>query len=105
MQGLAKTLVIDDDLQHRHDLSVILNFVGEQHEAVSTGEVHSSLLDQAWGACLLGKISSPIALTKILDFLQIHHHIPVIALSTHNSEVAGSQTMWVNLNYRFIILS
>ncbi|MGF1784581.1 sigma-54 dependent transcriptional regulator [Photobacterium swingsii] len=89
MQGLAKTLVIDDDLQHRHDLSVILNFVGEQHEAVSTGEVHSSLLDQAWGACLLGKISSPTALTKILDFLQIHHHIPVIALSTHDSEVAG----------------
>ncbi|PSU51696.1 sigma-54-dependent Fis family transcriptional regulator [Photobacterium frigidiphilum] len=89
MQGLAKTLVIDDDLQHRHDLSVILNFVGEQHEAVSTNEVDSSLWEKAWGACLLGKISSGKSLNKILDYLRIHHHIPVIALSNHDHELAG----------------
>ncbi|MEH6532361.1 MAG: sigma-54 dependent transcriptional regulator [Photobacterium frigidiphilum] len=89
MQGLAKTLVIDDDLQHRHDLSVILNFVGEQHEAVSTNEVDSSLWEKAWGACLLGKINSGKSLNKILDFLRIHHHIPVIALSNHDNELAG----------------
>jgi sigma-54 dependent transcriptional regulator, flagellar regulatory protein len=89
MQGLAKTLVIDDDLQHRHDLSVILNFVGEQHEAVSTNDVDSSLWEKAWGACLLGKISSSKSLNKILDFLRIHHHIPVIALSNHDHELAG----------------
>ncbi|CAG19329.1 sigma-54 dependent transcriptional regulator [Photobacterium profundum] len=89
MQGLAKTLVIDDDLQHRHDLSIILNFVGEQHEAVSTNEVDSSLLEKAWGACLLGKINSGKSLNKILDFLSIHHHIPVIALSNHDHELAG----------------
>ncbi|MGF1874764.1 sigma-54 dependent transcriptional regulator [Photobacterium frigidiphilum] len=89
MQGLAKTLVIDDDLQHRHDLSVILNFVGEQHEAVSTNDVDSSLWEKAWGACLLGKINSGKSLNKILDFLRIHHHIPVIALSNHDNELAG----------------
>ncbi|MGF1871543.1 sigma-54 dependent transcriptional regulator [Photobacterium indicum] len=89
MQGLAKTLVIDDDLQHRHDLSVILNFVGEQHEAVSTNEVDSSLWEKAWGACLLGKINSGKSLNKILEFLRIHNHIPVIALSNHDNELAG----------------
>ncbi|EAS44543.1 sigma-54-dependent Fis family transcriptional regulator [Photobacterium profundum] len=89
MQGLAKILVIDDDLQHRHDLSVILNFVGEQHEAVSTNEVDSSLWEKAWGACLLGKINSGKSLNKISDFLRIHNHIPVIALSNHDNELAG----------------
>lgn len=89
MQGLAKTLVIDDDLQHRHDLSVILNFVGEQHEAVSTNEVDSSLWEKAWGACLLGKINSGKSLNKILEFLRIHNHIPVIALSNYDNELAG----------------
>jgi len=89
MQGLAKTLVIDDDQQHRHDLSVILNFVGEQHEAVSTDEVENSLWEKDWGACLLGKISTGKSLSKILDFLRIHNHIPVIALSNHANELAG----------------
>ena len=89
MQGLAKTLVIDDDQLHRHDLSVILNFVGEQHEAVTTNEVEHSLWEQAWGACLLGKISSGKALNKVLDYLRIHNHIPVIALSHHANDLAG----------------
>ncbi|UXI00587.1 sigma-54 dependent transcriptional regulator [Photobacterium sp. TY1-4] len=89
MQGLAKTLVIDDDQQHRHDLSVILNFVGEQHEAVSAGEVDNSLWEKEWGACLLGKVSNGKTLKKILDELRVHNHIPVIALSCHAEELAG----------------
>ncbi|UTV27033.1 sigma-54 dependent transcriptional regulator [Photobacterium atrarenae] len=89
MQGLAKTLVIDDDRQHRHDLSVILNFVGEQYEAVSTGEVDNSLWEKEWGACLLGKVNNGKSLKKILDDLRIHNHIPIIALSCHAEELAG----------------
>lgn len=89
MQGIAKTLVIDDDLQHRHDLSVILNFVGEQHEAVSTDEIKNALWERAWGVCFLGKIGSNKSLKKILDYLRIHNHIPVVALSEHANELAG----------------
>ncbi|ELR65117.1 Flagellar regulatory protein FleQ [Photobacterium marinum] len=89
MQGLAKTLVIDDDQQHRHDLGVILNFVGEQHEAFSTREVENSLWEKDWSACLLGKITTGKSLSKILDYLRIHNHIPVIALTDHASELAG----------------
>ncbi|WP_036821029.1 sigma-54 dependent transcriptional regulator [Photobacterium sanctipauli] len=89
MQALAKTLDIDDDQQHRHDLSVILNFVGEQHETLSSSEVDNSLWENAWGACLLGNISSGKLLNRILDFLRIHNHIPVIALANHDSELAG----------------
>ncbi|MGF1699359.1 sigma-54 dependent transcriptional regulator [Photobacterium makurazakiensis] len=88
MQALAKTLVIDDDQQHRHDLSVILNFVGEQHEVLSSNEVDHSLWENAWGACLLGNITSGKLLSRILDFLRIHNHIPVIALANHDDELA-----------------
>ncbi|MGF1726715.1 sigma-54 dependent transcriptional regulator [Photobacterium nomapromontoriensis] len=89
MQALAKTLVIDDDPQHRHDLSVILNFVGESHQVLSASEVDSTLWENEWSACLLGNISTGHALNRILDFLRIHHYIPVIALTAYDSELAN----------------
>lgn len=89
MQGLAKTLVIDDDQQYRHDFSVILNFLGEQHVTLSSEEIDNSVWGNAWGACLLGNIKADKAVNRILDFLRINNHIPVIALSGHEQALAG----------------
>ncbi|MGF1686035.1 sigma-54 dependent transcriptional regulator [Photobacterium japonica] len=98
MQGLAKTLVIDDDPNHRHDLSVILGFMGESHQVISGSEVDSTLWENEWSACLLGQISTGKSLSRILDYLRIHHHIPVIALSNHDSELAGFPNYVGNLD-------
>ncbi|HIF9153148.1 TPA: sigma-54 dependent transcriptional regulator [Photobacterium damselae] len=89
MQGIAKTLVIDDDLQHRRDLSVILDFVGEQHCVISSDQVDEQIWDNTWGACLLGNFQSHKALTRIIDALRVQNHIPIIALPEHRSELAG----------------
>lgn len=89
MQGLAKTLVIDDDPQHRHDLSVILNFVGEQHEAISTDEADSALWDQPWGACLIGHIHSVKKQNQVLEQLRQRYQIPVLTMPELEKAVAG----------------
>ncbi|QSH56661.1 sigma-54-dependent Fis family transcriptional regulator [Photobacterium damselae subsp. damselae] len=89
MQGIAKTLVIDDDLQHRRDLSVILDFVGEQHCVISSDQVDEQIWDNTWGTCLLGNFQSHKALTRIIDALRVQNHIPIIALPEHRSELAG----------------
>ena len=49
MHGLVNTLVIDDDPQQRHDLGVILNFMGEHHNALSSQDLTMSLWEQPWG--------------------------------------------------------
>ncbi|MGB7997272.1 MAG: sigma-54 dependent transcriptional regulator [Photobacterium halotolerans] len=89
MQGLAKTLVIDDDPQHRHDLSVILNFVGEQHEAISTDEAEGALWEQPWGACLIGNIHSVKKQNQVLEQLRQRYHIPVLSMPQHEKAVSG----------------
>ncbi|KLV05877.1 Fis family transcriptional regulator [Photobacterium aquae] len=99
MQGLAKTLVIDDDAQHRHDLSVILFFLGEQFEVLSSEEVNDSHWEKEWSACLLGNISKGKSLTQILDFLRIQHHIPVVALANYERELSGLPNYIGNLDY------
>ncbi len=89
MQGLAKTLVIEDDQQQRHDLSVILSFVGEQYEAVSSQDIEAELWQQPWGACLLGNIEVGKTLTHIIDTLKVQAHIPVVSLGNHRSHLSG----------------
>ncbi|MGF1737365.1 sigma-54 dependent transcriptional regulator [Photobacterium satsumensis] len=92
------TLVIDDDQQHRHDLSVILSFIGEQYEAYSSLEVNSSHCEKEWGACLLGKVSSSQSLSTLLNFLRTHHHIPVISMGDHETELASLPNYIGNLD-------
>ncbi|WP_158161665.1 sigma-54 dependent transcriptional regulator [Grimontia hollisae] len=89
MQGLTKILVIEDDEQFRHDLGVILEFIGEQCLLCSTTELNDSHWKQVEGACFLGNIHSPQRLSQVLDNLAIHNHIPVIALAKHKTELSG----------------
>ncbi|MFS1875154.1 sigma-54 dependent transcriptional regulator [Enterovibrio norvegicus] len=89
MQGLAKILVIEDDEKFRHDLGVILEFIGEQYLLCSTTELNEMHWKQAEGACFLGNIHSPQRLSQVLENLAINNHIPVIALSKHKTELSG----------------
>lgn len=89
MQGLTKILVIEDDEKFRHDLGVILEFIGEQCLLCSTTELHDSHWEQVEGTCFLGNIHSPQRLSQVLDNLATHNHIPVIALAKHKTELSG----------------
>ncbi|MEZ8143461.1 sigma-54-dependent Fis family transcriptional regulator [Enterovibrio norvegicus FF-33] len=89
MQGLTKILVIEDDEKFRHDVGVILEFIGEQYLLCSTTELNDSHWKQAGGVCFLGNIHSPQRLSQVLDNLAINNHIPVIALAKHKTELAG----------------
>ncbi|PTB34634.1 sigma-54 dependent transcriptional regulator [Photobacterium phosphoreum] len=89
MLGLVNTLVIDDDLQQRHDLGVILNFMGEHHSALSSQDLTMSLWEQPWGVCLLGTITNTKRLKSIIDMLKMYPQIPVVALSDHHELLAA----------------
>ncbi len=89
MQGLTKILVIEDDEKFRHDLGVILEFIGEQYLLCSTTELNDTHWKQAEGACYLGNIHTPQRLSQVIDNLTINNHIPVIALAKHKAELAG----------------
>ncbi|OOE70066.1 sigma-54 dependent transcriptional regulator [Salinivibrio sp. IB282] len=89
MQDLAKILVIDDDDQFRHDLGVILDFIGERYALHSTADVSDALWEQNWGACFLGHVRSTPLLEKVLEQLATYHHVPVIAIRRHDRELSG----------------
>lgn len=89
MQELAKILVIDDDDQFRHDLGVILDFIGERYALHSTADVSDALWEQSWGACFLGHVRSSALLEKVLEQLATYHHVPVIAIRRHDRELSG----------------
>ncbi|PCE67872.1 sigma-54 dependent transcriptional regulator [Salinivibrio sp. YCSC6] len=89
MQDLAKILVIDDDDQFRHDLGVILDFIGERYALHSTADVSDALWEQNWGACFLGHVRSSALLEKVLEQLATYHHVPVIAIRRHDRELSG----------------
>ncbi|CAH0534117.1 Anaerobic nitric oxide reductase transcription regulator NorR [Vibrio stylophorae] len=90
MQGLSKILVIDDNEQFRHDLSVILQFVGEPSEFVSSDDLESVDWTQAWAASLVGHIDSAKQHGKVLEKLRLHNHIPIIALTHHHQSLVGT---------------
>lgn len=87
MQGLAKILVIEDDSQHRHDIGVILDFVGENCVLATSKDVPQIKWDDSWEACFLGHINTSAHFPNILEKLSVHNHIPVIALACHHSEL------------------
>ncbi|WP_097356945.1 sigma-54 dependent transcriptional regulator [Candidatus Enterovibrio escicola] len=89
MQGLTKILVIEDDEKFRHDLGVILEFIGEQYQLCSTIKLNDMHWKQADGPCFLGNINSTQSLSQILGNLVINNHIPIIALSKHKAKLSG----------------
>ena len=88
MQGLEKILLIDDDQQHRHDLSVILQFVGIDHVAMATCELNNAIWGQNWAGCLFGTIESTSLRNDVLNTLKKHHHIPVVSLLSDVEKLA-----------------
>ncbi|CAM2789195.1 MULTISPECIES: sigma-54 dependent transcriptional regulator [Vibrio] len=78
MQGLAKLLVIEDDPSIRLNLSIILEFVGEQCEVVE-----SSLADQVnwsatWTGCILGSLKDHKLSESLASSLASANHIPLL---------------------------
>lgn len=84
MQGVAKILIIDDNHSFQQNLSVIMDFVGEQYQLVSSQSVDGSLFDNEWETCFLGHIDQTSQLFKIVELLQKYPNIPVVALSMHH---------------------
>lgn len=84
MQGLAKLLVIEDDAQARINLSNILEFVGEQCEAISSDQLDDLDWSQVWAGCILGSLSSDSLPTKLSEKLSQANHIPLL--------IAGKQS-------------
>lgn len=56
MQSLAKLLVIEDDAAIRLNLSVILEFVGEQCEVIESTQIDQINWSAVWGGCILGSL-------------------------------------------------
>lgn len=81
MQGLAKTLIIEDDAQSRHNLKVILEFIGEHCHAISASELSTFEWSEPWSACFLGQVSDQALKDIIKSSLVVHNHIPVIMLA------------------------
>ncbi len=84
MQGLEQTLIIDDDPQHCHDMSVILQFVGIDHLAVSSEMLTDTLLAKSWHACFIGSLSGNTCQNLVLPWLKKRNNLPFVSLSESN---------------------
>jgi len=89
MQGLGKTLIIEDDEQNRHNLKVILEFIGENCHAISTSELSNFDWNISLSACFLGQVSNKKQQELIKESLIIHHHIPIITLAGASHDIEG----------------
>ncbi|CED72040.1 sigma 54 dependent transcription regulator [Aliivibrio wodanis] len=89
MQGLGKTLIIEDDEQNRHNLKVILEFIGENCHAISTSELSNFDWNISLSACFLGQVSNKKQQELIKESLIIHHHIPIITLVGASHDIEG----------------
>lgn len=89
MQGLTKILVIEDDETFRHDLGVILEFIGEQYLLCSADELTDTHWKHAEEVCFLGHVYSPECLAKIIDNLTVNKFIPIIALPKYKTELSA----------------
>jgi sigma-54 specific flagellar transcriptional regulator A len=87
MQGLSKLLVVDDNAQERHNLSTILEFVGEGCEVVSSEQAHKVDWSQQWAGCIIGSIKGN-GFTSLLNEQLINaNHIPLLVMGKHNYSV------------------
>jgi sigma-54 specific flagellar transcriptional regulator A len=83
MQGLAKLLVIEDDAQARTNLSNILEFVGEQCEAIGSDQVEGIDWSAIWSGCIFGSLTS----NKLPEQLFYANHIPLLTAGKHSYPV------------------
>lgn len=87
MQGLAKLLVIEDDANARVNLSNILEFVGEQCEAISSEQLDDLDWSRVWAGCILGSLNDKKLSTKLSDKLSKANHIPLLIAGKHSYPV------------------
>lgn len=80
MQGLAKLLVIDDDASSRLNLSNILEFVGENCEAVSSDQLSDVDWSSVWSCCIVGNIPAGQAANTVISHLNSAYHIPLLVM-------------------------
>jgi len=83
MQGLAQLLVIEDDQQVKHDLSIILDFIGEQGKVISSDQLDQIEWSGAWAGCILGSLDPSADLARITKYLRQSNHIPLLVLSSN----------------------
>ncbi|NOI76767.1 sigma-54-dependent Fis family transcriptional regulator [Vibrio coralliilyticus] len=87
MQGLAKLLVIEDDAQARINLSNILEFVGEQCEAISSAQLSDVNWSDVWAGCIVGSLQDHNFSTQLSTQLSQANHIPLLIAGTHSYPV------------------
>ncbi len=78
MQGLAKLLVIEDNAQARTNLSNILEFVGEQCEAISSNQILDIDWSQLWAGCIIGSLQDDQFTAELSEKLLKANHIPLL---------------------------
>ncbi|EFP94955.1 sigma-54 dependent transcriptional regulator [Vibrio caribbeanicus] len=104
MQGLAKILVIEDDAQARINLSNILEFVGEQCEAVTFDCLEDIDWSIAWAGCILGTLHSNLSSSQLNNKLSQANHVPLLTTSGEQAHIVEELTNYVGeleypLNY------
>ncbi|HBC2351596.1 TPA: sigma-54-dependent Fis family transcriptional regulator [Vibrio cholerae] len=75
MQSLAKLLVIEDDAAIRLNLSVILEFVGEQCEVIESTQIDQINWSAVWGGCILGSLRGQALSEQLIQSLTKANHI------------------------------
>ncbi|MGD8109507.1 sigma-54 dependent transcriptional regulator [Vibrio sp. TRT 21S02] len=87
MQGLAKILVIEDDAAARINLSNILEFVGEQCEAISSDQVSELDWTEVWAGCIVGSLQSKNLTVELSEKLNHANHVPLLIAGKHSYPV------------------
>ncbi|SDH52314.1 sigma-54 specific transcriptional regulator, flagellar regulatory protein A [Vibrio xiamenensis] len=87
MQGLAKLLVIEDNAQARTNLSNILEFVGEQCEAIPSNQIHDIDWSQLWTGCIIGSLQGDQLTAELSEKLFKANHIPLLIAGKHSYPV------------------
>lgn len=78
MQSVAKLLVIEDDAAIRLNLSVILEFVGEQCEVIESTQIDQINWSAVWGGCILGSLRGQVLSEQLIQYLTKANHIPLL---------------------------
>ncbi len=84
MQGLAKLLVIEDNAQARTNLSNILEFVGEQCEAIHSDQIDTIDWSQLWTGCIIGSLQGGQLSAALSEKLFKANHIPLLIADKHS---------------------
>ncbi|MFB9134900.1 sigma-54 dependent transcriptional regulator [Vibrio olivae] len=87
MQGLAKLLVIEDSAQARTNLSNILEFVGEQCEAIHSDQINDIDWSQFWAGCIIGSLQGGQLTAELSEKLFTANHVPILIAGKHHYPV------------------